>query len=327
MDDQPAGARQLLYLHRHGKLSDEALRRGLALIDRPRDPREWGELSSRVLAAMGAALIAVAVIYFFAYNWDQLERGEAFVAVQVALGLVVGVVLWRGPQSAAGFGASLGAFLLIGASLALFGQTYQTGRDPWQLFAGWAALSVPLVAVGRSSALAVMAVEVGAVALALWWRLQGPISLDHTRDGLLLLSFWHLLPCLGWELGSLRLTLPRWPVWIWMFFAWILPTLGTGAWMLAPRLYEAGWVVAGAWAGLTLLQLVRGRLLGRDRALLAMAGAGILIQVAIQGYIIVDKLKLESPLDFLAYGGLGLVLSGLAATLSWAVWKGGEASS
>jgi hypothetical protein len=68
MDDQPAGARQLLYLHRHGKLSDEALRRGLALIDRPRDPREWGELSSRVLAAMGAALIAVAVIYFFAYN-------------------------------------------------------------------------------------------------------------------------------------------------------------------------------------------------------------------------------------------------------------------
>jgi len=71
MDDQPAGARQLLYLHRQGKLSDEALRRGLALIDRPRDPREWAVLASRGLATMGAALLSVAVIYFFTYNWDQ----------------------------------------------------------------------------------------------------------------------------------------------------------------------------------------------------------------------------------------------------------------
>ncbi|HNC98411.1 MAG TPA: hypothetical protein PKW90_19930, partial [Myxococcota bacterium] len=61
MDDQPAGARQLLYLRRQGKLSDEALRRGLALIDRPRDPREWAELSGRGLAAMGVALLSVAV--------------------------------------------------------------------------------------------------------------------------------------------------------------------------------------------------------------------------------------------------------------------------
>ncbi|HND31588.1 MAG TPA: DUF2157 domain-containing protein [Myxococcota bacterium] len=327
MDDQPAGARQLLYLRRQGKLSDAALRRGLALIDRPRDPREWAELSGRGLAAMGVALLSVAVIYFVAYNWDHLERGDAFVAAQVALGLLVAVGLWRGPRSAAGFASSLGIFLLIGASLALFGQTYQTGRDPWELFAGWALLSVPLVAVAGSSALLVMAVEVGAVGLALWWRLQGSIELDHVRDGILVLSLWHLVPLLLWELAGLRYSLPRWPVWIWMFFAWIMPTLCTAAWMFKPELYPGGRWLALLWLGLTLLQGVGGRLLRRDRALLAFAGVGVLLQIAMQSYIFVDKLKLKTPADVLAYGVLAMVLSGLAALGSWGIWKGGEPRS
>ena len=36
------------------------------------------------------------------------------------------------------------AMLGMGALFAYFGQTYQTGADPWQLFALWAALSLPL---------------------------------------------------------------------------------------------------------------------------------------------------------------------------------------
>jgi hypothetical protein len=39
---------------------------------------------------------------------------------------------------------SLLALLNIGGLFAYFGQTYQTGADPWQLFSLWAALSLPL---------------------------------------------------------------------------------------------------------------------------------------------------------------------------------------
>ena len=36
------------------------------------------------------------------------------------------------------------ALLGIGGLFAYFGQTHQTGADPWQLFALWAALVLPL---------------------------------------------------------------------------------------------------------------------------------------------------------------------------------------
>jgi uncharacterized membrane protein len=46
-----------------------------------------------------------------------------------------------------------GMALLIGALLALTGQTYQTGADPWQLFTIWALLIFPLAIIGRTSSL------------------------------------------------------------------------------------------------------------------------------------------------------------------------------
>jgi uncharacterized membrane protein len=39
--------------------------------------------------------------------------------------------------------------LLLGALMALFGQTYQTGADPWQLFFYWAVLMLPWALIGR----------------------------------------------------------------------------------------------------------------------------------------------------------------------------------
>ena len=41
------------------------------------------------------------------------------------------------------------AALLVGALLALFGQTYQTGADPWQLFFIWALMISPWVFISR----------------------------------------------------------------------------------------------------------------------------------------------------------------------------------
>ncbi len=48
-----------------------------------------------------------------------------------------------GPECTPGKAALLLATLLLGVFLALFGQTYQTGADPWQLFANWALLILP----------------------------------------------------------------------------------------------------------------------------------------------------------------------------------------
>ncbi len=61
------------------------------------------------------------------------------------------LLLWRKPLGDTSRQALLLAIALnIGALLALVGQTYQTGADPWQLFSTWALMLVPLAVFGQS---------------------------------------------------------------------------------------------------------------------------------------------------------------------------------
>ena len=50
----------------------------------------------------------------------------------------------------------LGASMLVGVFLAVFGQVYQTGADAYQLFVAWAALIFAWVLLGRFGALWIM---------------------------------------------------------------------------------------------------------------------------------------------------------------------------
>ena len=60
------------------------------------------------------------------------------------------------------------ALLAIGGLLAYFGQTYQTGADPWQLFAWWGLLALPLALALRSDVLWTPWALVAMTAVALW---------------------------------------------------------------------------------------------------------------------------------------------------------------
>ena len=60
------------------------------------------------------------------------------------------------------------AWLGQGALFAYFGQTYQTGADPWQLFALWAALALPLALVVRHDAVWAPWTLTATLAVVLW---------------------------------------------------------------------------------------------------------------------------------------------------------------
>lgn len=115
-------------------------------------PTDWLRMARQVLAWSGVLLLAAGVIFFFAYNWADLPRFAkldlAIAALTGAVGVAVccriGSIAWRAAVSA--------AILCCGALLALIGQIYQTGADVWTLFASWAALSLPLALLSRSSA-------------------------------------------------------------------------------------------------------------------------------------------------------------------------------
>lgn len=145
---------------------------------------EWRWVLDRVLGIGGALLLAAGLIFFFAYNWDDLHR---FAKLGIAIGAFtacVGAALVLA-HSNRGIGyqaALLSANLSTGALLALIGQTYQTGADMWQLFAAWAALMTPLVLLARSQAswalwLVVINTALGlALSRSMWFPLFGILS-------------------------------------------------------------------------------------------------------------------------------------------------------
>ena len=121
----------------------------------------------RGVAVLAAALGGLGVVMWIAANWASMGRVGHFALLQ-GLVLVMGLGAALKPAARAPLG--LLALLGTGALLAYFGQTYQTGADPWQLFALWAVLVLPLCWGARSDVLWAPWAMVVVTAISLWTR-------------------------------------------------------------------------------------------------------------------------------------------------------------
>lgn len=129
---------------------------------------------ARLLLIAGVLSLGAALVFFIAANWEALAILGRFALVEAALVAAIGVALWWPPPHAAGRAALLLAFIITGALLALFGQTYQTGADVYELFLSWAAVGVVIVVAGQWSVTWAAWALVLNVALALFsgWRAE-----------------------------------------------------------------------------------------------------------------------------------------------------------
>ncbi|MGD9804540.1 MAG: GDYXXLXY domain-containing protein [Hyphomicrobiaceae bacterium] len=119
----------------------------------------------RVAAQIAAAaLIGFGVMLWVAAHWDEISRFARFAIVGGALAVAVLVSLINAARTP----GLVVSFLATGGLLALIGQTYQTGADPWQLFALWAAIGVPWALAARSDALWLVWTVVAMLAITLW---------------------------------------------------------------------------------------------------------------------------------------------------------------
>lgn len=106
----------------------------------PRSLKRWTALAAAGLVGMGLILAVAA-------NWQSMSKTQQFGLLQALVVLpCAGAALL--PAARAPFG--LLGFLAIGGLFAFFGQTYQTGADPWQLFALWSGLGIWLALCARS---------------------------------------------------------------------------------------------------------------------------------------------------------------------------------
>lgn len=117
---------------------------------------------------LGSLLVLSGVIYFFAFNWASLHRFGKLGLIMAAIAASA-VAAKRLGEGLAGQFALLFAAVLVGPLLAVYGQAYQTGADPYELFLGWAVLILPWVALSRFGPLWLLLLVLVNVGLPLFW--------------------------------------------------------------------------------------------------------------------------------------------------------------
>lgn len=195
---------------------------------------DWLTQANRVLLFSAAVLLGSALIFFFAYNWPLLHYLAKFALAGAAVLLTGSLALFSQSASIMRRAAMLLCAIFSGALLALIGQTYQTGADIWQLFAGWAALITPLVMLSKSRANYLLWCIL--LELALWRYLdsQSRFWLFDSASQLQLITLANLLLLLFAEFALPRLGVHKHKPLVWLAaLALLLPlTLGAiiGVW-------------------------------------------------------------------------------------------------
>uniref|UniRef100_UPI00289F77E1 DUF2157 domain-containing protein n=1 Tax=Achromobacter mucicolens TaxID=1389922 RepID=UPI00289F77E1 len=246
----------------------------------------WRQFLARSTLWLGVLLLGSAAVCWVAANWQDMTKMQRFAGLQGLLAVCALAAAWSGLRLRArpGVRRSIpGALLalagiLLGALLALLGQTYQTGADTWELFAWWAVLLLPWALAAGSQAVWLLWALVLNLAVALWlgervftWMMifGGP--------GLpsLVMAALNLVLLFGWEMAARRWRAST------VFGPRILAAIAIS--VLVVALMFGDFIVDGlgtyngvAWVAATLglgLYYQRGR---RDLVILAMLAAGVI---------------------------------------------------
>ena len=171
-------------------LDDQTARRLHALAGVDAEPKQLGRMTMSGIAVLGAFLTGLGIVFWIASNWSWLGRAGRFALLQGFF-----VVMCLGAAQLPRARPALGtlSFMTLGGLLAYFGQTYQTGADPWQLFATWSLLSLPLCFSARSDALWTAWCWVAMAGISLWLVASSDNRWGiHTRDTAVQLAGWGL---------------------------------------------------------------------------------------------------------------------------------------
>lgn len=176
-----------------GHLDANKLEQALAITDSAPSAAAKLNFLSHVVLVFAVVLLCSGVIFFFAFNWDDLSRYAKFAIAQTVLVLSLLPLLRFKLSHSIGQAALFAASLLVGALLALVGQTYQSGADTYQLFLIWAVLITPWTLLARMPALWLL--------LLVLLNLSLVLALDTLTIDRLPAPFTHL----GWLLFALNI--------------------------------------------------------------------------------------------------------------------------
>ncbi|SDD10836.1 DUF2157 domain-containing protein [Aquimonas voraii] len=203
---RPAVSRSALdALARAAQLDAEQSAQLLAEAGARPSAEEWRVALRRFARTAGVLSIGFGAVFFIAANWPLLSAGGRLWLLQGLFALSIATALWQPPPQPVGRAALLLGFIGTGALFALFGQTFQTGANLYELFALWALLGLPFVFAARWAPVTAAWLLVGNTALALFC---GVVPGQHPLW--LLLGFGER----SWALRMLVAMLPNLLLWV-----------------------------------------------------------------------------------------------------------------
>lgn len=210
----PAYPEQLLRLREAGMLSEAQWQAALDTLHDAPERSDWQNFIETLLLSLGSLLLLAGILFFFAYNWAELDKFAKLGLLQAGIVLTCGFSLWRGLEQLSAQVSLLGAAVLTGVLLAVFGQIYQTGADAYSLFVSWTLLILPWTLLSRFVFLWLLNLALANLGLFLYWEqaIRSEESLLALLVCVLNLSFWLL-----WEIFH-----PSRP---WLRQIWLRPLL------------------------------------------------------------------------------------------------------
>ncbi len=102
-----------------------------------RDKKSWQQFLQLFFISIGVSFTVAGILFFFAYNWDDLHK---FVKIGLVEGLIIVLTLVAVFTKIKPLFKDIilaGATMLVGVLFAVFGQIYQTGANAYDFFLGW----------------------------------------------------------------------------------------------------------------------------------------------------------------------------------------------
>jgi uncharacterized membrane protein len=276
---------------------------------------EWRVFLDRLLLWSGAVALGAALVFLVAYNWNDLGKFAKFALAEVLLvGAVLGYRL-SGPDGAAGKASLLVACIVLGALLALFGQTYQTGADTWELFATWALLMTPWVLIARFAALWILLITIVNTAIIFYFRVfPGMLGIAlGTEHQLWTLFAFNTAALIVWELAARRLA--------WLDERWAPRLLATASGITITGLMlqaifdwrEATGLALPIYLAWLACTYVAYRIATRD--LLVLAGTALSLIVVVTSFL--SRHLLDGRTEAGAFLFIGLIVIAMAGAAGW----------
>jgi len=306
---------QILDWAEQGALPPASIEHALRAADVTPDAGDWRRFVDSLFLWTGTLLVAAGVIFFFAYNWQDMGRFLKFGLVEILLLASVATALIAGPDRTVGKAALFMASVMTGGLLALIGQTYQTGADPYQLFAWWAALILPWVVASRLPALWLLLITLLNMALALYFERFADAGTFVSSGPPILWSLFGLntAALALWELGAetrFEWLRPRWAPRLLALAAGVFATY-LGLWAV----FESRTIGPFAFIAYVLfLGAAYFYYRHRRRDLFVLAGGVLSVIVLVTAFLTNTIVRTAEAGGFLF---IGVVVLGLSAAGAW----------